>query len=264
MSYKTIQLESSPGLLKITLNRAEVRNAFNEQIIQELTDIFQKEVLEESVRVVLISGHGECFSAGADLNWMKKTAGYSYEQNLKDAEAFSAMLSSLNACPKTVIVAAHGAALGGGCGLISIADYALAVQDTLFGFTEGRLGLIPAVISPFVVNKIGMSHARSLFLTAIRFDAKKAYDIGLVHEVCASQEALQKRSGELVNELLKLSPHAQLKAKELLFTLSGLPAKKHLKKSAEFLAEIRAHPEAIEGVSSFLEKRYPKWLKNNG
>ena len=173
------------------------------------------------------------------------------------------MLALLNSCPKTVVVAAHGAALGGGMGLISIADYALASKDTLFGFTEARLGLIPAVISPFVIDKIGLSHARSLFLTAMRFDTKKAYDIGLIHEVCDSQQALQKRSEELLSELLKLSPHAELKAKELIFTLSALNTSRRLEKSAEFLAQVRSHPEAIEGVSAFLEKRHPKWLKYN-
>src|SRR5918993_849041 len=191
----------------VTLNRPEVRNAFNEQLIEEMTAWAQGAAADSSLRGVVISGTGPSFCAGADLNWMKKMAEYTQEENLRDARAAAAMFAAIDALPMPVIAQIHGAAVGGGAGLAAVADIAVAADDTTFGFTEVKLGLIPAVIAPYVLAKIGQSAARELFLTGRRFDAAYARDIGLIHFVVPASDLIGRVNGYLT-EIAQNGPEA--------------------------------------------------------
>jgi len=253
------------GVLGITLNRPQVRNAFDETLIAELTLVFSKIVKDEAVRLVTLNGEGPIFSAGGDLNWMKKSIELDYAGNLKDTTNLTHMFHLMNTCPKPLIGCIHGAAIGGGVGLTSVCDLVLATKDTVFSLSEVRLGIVPACIGPFVIQKIGSSHARALFLSAERFNAEKALQIGLIHEVCKDLTQLKTRTQEIVSNMLECGPKAQRAAKELVLSL-GIPEERaKLKNSHEYvadmLAKLRVSEEGQEGLKAFLEKRKPSWSK---
>src|SRR4051794_30680611 len=188
MRYRTLKVSrDSRGVLSVVLNRPDVRNAFNHEVIDDLAEAFGVEALEEEVRAVVLSGEGPSFCAGGDLNWMKKAVEFSYDENLQDTRKLAQMFATLNECPKPVIGAIHGAAIGGGVGLVSICDIVVASVDTQFSLSEVRLGIVPACIGPFVIAKIGASYARGLFMSAERFQSTKAKEIGLIHEVVSDQ-----------------------------------------------------------------------------
>ena len=189
MSYQFLSIERSGGVERVTLNRPDVRNAFNEHVIADLHAWAQRAQDDDGLRVVVFAGAGKVFSAGADAAWMAKMAGYSHEDNVRDARAAAEMFLAINSVPAIVIGRVHGAALGGGSGLAAVCDIVVAEEDAIFGFTETKLGILPAMISPYVLQKIGASAARDLFLTGRRFDARKAKEIGLVHEVVPARRA---------------------------------------------------------------------------
>lgn len=258
----TLRIERSGPRVDVVLDRPKVRNAFNEHVIRDLTEAFGALGADPAVRVVVIRGEGKVFSAGADLDWMRRMAGASREDNLRDAEGMAGMFRALGECPKYVIARIHGAALGGGTGLAAAADAAVAARDATFGFTEAKLGIVPAVISEWVLRKIGKGHARALFPTGERFDAETALRIGLVAEVAADDAALDAAVSRRASEALTAGPGAVAAAKRLLRereAWAGLPPAERDRRAAAFIADLRATPEAQEGMRAFLEKRKPGW-----
>jgi methylglutaconyl-CoA hydratase len=213
----------------------------------------------DSVRVVVLGGRGKVFSAGADLDWMKELAGFGREENLREARAMADLFFALATSPKPVVARVQGAALGGGVGLVAACDIAVAAEGTRFGFPEVRLGLVPAVISPYVLSKIGESAAREYFLTGERFEAEKAREIGLVRAVVPEPD-LDAAVEHRVEELLQAGPHAVAEAKALLRAVAGRGLDDVLHETAERIAAVRASPEGQEGLRAFLEKRKPDWV----
>ena len=253
------------GVLSIALNRPDVRNAFNDQVIRELHEVFGRLALEPKTRAVVIRGEGPAFCAGGDLNWMKKAIHFDHAENLRDTTELARMFALLNECPKPVIGLVHGAAIGGAVGLVSVCDIAIASTETQFSLSEVRLGIVPACIGPFVIAKIGPSHARGLFMSAERFDARKAQAIGLVHEVVDNPGALAAAAERVLGNVLQCGPNAMAHAKKLVLELSW-PEKRAahadvLGYVAGMLADLRVSAEGQEGVKAFLEKRKPGWLK---
>lgn len=246
---------------RVTLDRPDVRNAFDAALIGELRDTFDGFAREtpEALRVVVLAGAGPVFSAGADVEWMRGSIGLSQADNERDAAAMQAMFTAIDACPVPVVARVHGAALGGGMGLCAVADIVVASAETVFGFTEVRLGIIPSVISTFVLPKIGESHARALFTGGQRFDVDRALRIGLVHEVVADKAALDARVEELTKELLAAGPTAARAAKALIRELRTLDAEEAKRHVVRHIAQQRTSPEGQEGLMAFLEKRRPTW-----
>lgn len=244
----------------LTLNRPDVRNAFNEEMIAELSAWSEALRADADVRAVVIAGAGKSFSAGADIAWMAKTVDYSENDNLRDAMAASQMFSSINTLPFPVIGRVHGAAIGGGAGLAAVCDIVVASEETVFGFTEVKLGIVPAVISPFVIEKIGRSAARELFLTGARFSAARAREIGLVHAVVTEPELDDAVSG-FVMEGLTCGPEAIATAKALIATVSHAPLDQVAGVTAGAIARRRVSDEGQEGLRAFLEKRRPRWIR---
>ena len=242
----------------LTLNRPDVRNAFNEDVIAELTAWAAAAHADGALRVVVIAGAGKTFSAGADVQWMAKTVGYTQEENLRDAAAASAMFASIDALPVPVVGRVQGAALGGGAGLAAVCDIVVAEDSAVFGFTEVKLGILPAVISPFSLAKIGRSAARELFLTGARFSAARAREIGLVHAVVPASE-LDAAVDGYVREILTAAPEAIAAAKALIREVWGRPLDEARPITAQAIASRRVSAEGQEGLRAFLEKRKPTW-----
>jgi len=266
MIYQTLAL-SSPvdGILEISLNRPDIRNAFNQAMIDELARVFRNEASASSVRAVILRGSGQVFCAGGDLNWMKRSIELDYEANLEDTLALTRMFALMNEFSKPLIGVIHGAAIGGGVGLVSVCDLVLAEKDTVFSLSEVRLGVVPACIGPFVTAKIGASHARALFVSAERFKAGRAKEIGLIHEVYDSKAELDSAAEALARNLLECAPTALSVAKRLVLDLTWPERRARMPDCIEYvaktLAELRVGPEAQEGISAFLGKRKPGWIK---
>ncbi len=258
MSYQFLTVERNGGVERVTLNRPDVRNAFNEHVIADLHAWATRAQTDDSLRVVVFAGAGKVFSAGADAAWMAKMAGYSHEDNVRDARAAAGMFLAINTVPAIVIGRVHGAALGGGSGLAAVCDIVVAEEDAIFGFTETKLGIVPAMISPYVLQKIGASAARDLFLTGRRFDARKAKEIGLVHEVVPALE-LDAAVDRFVSEALSASPTAVARAKRLIQQVLGKPPAEVMDVTAEAIAAQRVSPEGQDGLKAFLEKGTPAW-----
>jgi len=258
MTNLAIERQGPVGL--VTLNRPERHNAFDDVLIAELTEVFRSMEAEDGVRLVVLSGAGKSFSAGADLNWMKRMAGFSLDENRRDAMGLAALMRTIAHFRKPTVARVHGAAYGGGVGLVACCDIAIATQSATFSLSEAKLGLIPAVVSPYVVAAIGERHSRRYFLTSERFDAAEAYRIGLVHDLAASEADLDEKIGEVVDALLLCGPVAQMEAKALIRAVAGRPVTSELiQDTAERIAKVRASPEGREGVTAFLDKRKPSW-----
>ena len=260
MSYQTIQLSIEHGAATVTLNRPEVRNAFNENVIEELNQVFQELAQMDTVRAIVLAGNGPAFCAGGDLNWMKKVAAYTADENLADAEQMADMLYQIYSCTKPVIAKIHGDCYAGGMGLAAVCDIAVAVDTANFCLSEVKLGLVPATISPYVIKAMGPNAARRYFLTAERFSAQEAHRIGFVHEAVPADQ-LDATVDRIVKAILGNGPNAVMAAKWLVEDVSGAEIDEELLAyTAECIAEIRNTDEAREGVASFLEKRKPNWL----
>lgn len=254
----------SRGVFTVELNRPDIRNAFNEQMLDDLIDAFGKDAARPEVRVVVLRGAGAVFSAGGDLSWMKKSVEKSLEQNLEETRKVTRVFKTINELQKPVIGLIQGAALGGGVGLVSVCDIAIAADDAVFSLSEVRLGIVPACIGPFVVSKIGASHARALFISAERFRAQRALEIGLVHAVVAERE-LQGECDRMLENMLQCGPKAMGIAKTLVLDLAW-PERRQAKGDpfemvSRCLAEVRVSPEGQEGLKAFLEKRKPSWIR---
>jgi methylglutaconyl-CoA hydratase len=249
------------AVLRVTLTRPEVHNAFNADLIGELRQTFRR--LEDEppdrLRAVVLAGDGPSFCAGADVSWMRASLGLSREQNEQDAMVMAEMFDAIDRCPVPLIARIHGAALGGGMGLCAVSDLVLAEAGAKFGFTETRLGILPSVISPFVIAKIGETHARALFPGGRRFDATRALRIGLVHEVVEGIEALDAAVEVALGDILAAGPTAARAAKAIIREVRGLPHESTRWHTARRIAGQRTSPEGQEGLRAFLEKRPPAW-----
>ena len=258
---QAIILERQGPVGLVTLNRPERHNAFDDVLIAELTEVLRSVEAEDAIRVVVLSGSGRSFSAGADLNWMKRMAGYSKDENVRDAMGLGALMRTLAFLRKPTIARVQGAAYGGGVGLVACCDMAVALHTATFSLSEVKLGLIPAVISPYVVSAIGARAAKRYFLTGERFEAAEAWRLGLVHEMATSEGDLDEKVGTLVDLLLEASPAAQREAKDLIRAVADRPITSEvIQDTAERIARVRSSPEGREGVAAFLEKRKPSWI----
>ena len=250
----------SPQVAEVWLNRPEVRNAFNDGVIAELTATFAALSAEDGLRVVVLGGHGKAFCAGADLNWMRAMAGYDWEQNRADAQKLADMLWTLDQCPVPIVGRVHGDCYAGGMGLASVCDVLVASDNVTFCLSEARLGLLPATIAPYVVRAMGAQAARRWFTTAERFSAAQARDMGMVHELCPADE-IDARVAAIVATLVANGPAAVRACKQLVRDVAGQPITESLRaETARRIADIRASDEGREGVASFLGKRSPAWL----
>jgi methylglutaconyl-CoA hydratase len=254
-----LAVERDGAVARVWLDRPERRNAFDAGLIEAVGDAFTSLAADEALRAVVLAGRGRSFCAGADLEWMRSAGELAREQNMADAERAAAMFAAVDSCPVPVIARVHGAALGGGTGLACCCDIVLAREDARFGFTEVRLGLVPATISPFALTRIGRAQARALFLTGELFDAAHALRIGLVHEVHADDEALDGAVERVLAAILRGGPQAVRAAKALIAALrDGDPAPQSAS-AAGLIAERRASAEGREGIAAFLERRDPDW-----
>jgi methylglutaconyl-CoA hydratase len=260
MNYETLELQHSERVATVWLKRPDMRNAFNETMIAELSAAFHALGADDNVRAIVLAARGPAFCAGADLNWMKKMAGYTREENRADAGQLAAMLLDIYSCPKPVVAKVQGDCYAGGMGLVAACDIAIASELANFCLSEVKLGLIPATISPYVIRAMGQSAARRYFVTAERFPAREAHRIGFVHEAVQA-EALDATVDEIVKALVANSPNAVMEAKRLVHDVGGMPLTQALiADTAERIADIRASDEGREGVRSFLEKRKPGWV----
>jgi methylglutaconyl-CoA hydratase len=277
MNYQTIDIERQDSVARVILNRPDMRNAFDEVMIAELTQAFHGLGADDSVRVIVLAAHGPVFCAGADLHWMKKMATFTHDENRADAAKLAEMLRVIYECPKPVIAKVQGDCFAGGMGLVAVCDMAVAAEQASFCLSEVKIGLIPATISPYVINAMGHNAARRYFLTAEKFSAQEALRIGFVHQVVsnnvletiegiatviATPDPLSAAVDELAKALLLASPNAVQEAKRLVRDVAGMPLTDALvADTVERIAAIRASDEGREGVQSFLDKRKPGWQK---
>jgi methylglutaconyl-CoA hydratase len=261
MAYRFLESRRKGAVERLTINRPEVRNAFNERVIAELTawaEATRAAAARGDVRVAIVAGAGKMFCAGADIAWMAKTVAYTEEENVGDATAMSRMFATIDELPLPIVGRIHGAALGGGAGLAAVCDIVVCSDETVFGFTETKLGILPAVISPFALAKIGRSAARELFLTGARFSAARAHEIGLVHKVVPAAE-LDAAVDACVAELLTAGPEAIAAAKALIRNIWPRSVEDAAAITAAAIASRRVSAEGQEGLRAFLEKRRPTW-----
>jgi methylglutaconyl-CoA hydratase len=259
--FNTILYERCDQVVWVTFNRPEVHNAFNVELIEEMTEAVHRVKDDGAVRIVVLTGKGKSFCAGADLNWLREIIGYSFKQNLEESRALADVLHQLYELPKPTIAMVNGAAIGGGTGFLSACDMAVASEEAQFGLSEVKIGLVPAAISPYVIRKIGESKAREYFLTGKRILAPRAQEIGLVNEV-VPLEKLRESVDLLIKNLLTSGPEAMASCKELIKRTSHAQIKDVKEFTANMIASLRVSEEGQEGMASFLEKRKPKWIKN--
>ena len=254
-----LEITKARGVARVTLNRPELRNAFDDVLIGKLQAAFRELAADKAVRVVVLAGNGPAFCAGADLNWMKRMAGYGYDENLADARALAEMLAALDRLPKPTIARVHGPVFAGGTGLVAACDIAIGTPEAKYCLSEAKLGLSPATISPYVMRAMGERNARRYFLTAEVFGAEEAYRIGMLSMLVPGNE-LDATISALLDHLLAGGPEAHAKIKDLMRTVAGRrPDDALVAETAKRIAEIRGTPEGKEGIASFLEKRKPAW-----
>ncbi len=261
MDFARLTVRRDRHIAYVTLDRPGVRNAFDAETIADVSAAFEALGADADIRAIVLAGAGRVFCGGADVTWMRASLDLSADANRDDARAMSRMFRVIDRSPKLVIARVHGAALGGGAGLVAVCDIALASIDTVFGFTETKLGILPAVISPFVLAKIGASHARALALTGERFDATRALAIGLVHEVVASSDALDAAISRILGELASASPTAVANTKALFARVRESDYDATLDITAYAIAAQRTSAEGQDGLRAFLEKRSPAWAR---
>ena len=255
----TLDIQRQGAVARVWLNRPDVRNAFNDAVIAELTAAFRALGADASLRAVVLGGHGKAFCAGGDLNWMRAMADYSWEQNRADAQALADMLYTLHTCPLPVVGRVHGDCYAGGVGLAAVCDVLVAADGMHFCLSEARLGLLPATIGPYVVRALGEQASRRYFISAERFSAAEAHRLGFVHEL-ATPETIDAKVDAIVQTLVANGPEAVKASKKLVQDLAGQPLTPELRAdTARRIADIRASDEGREGVQSFLHKRAPRW-----
>lgn len=259
--YTSILTEVDGPVGMLTLNKPERHNAFDETLVAEITAGLRELERDARVRVVVLSATGRSFCAGADINWMKRAAAYTPEENLRDARNLATLLATLNELSKPTVARIQGPAYGGGVGLVAACDIAVATFDAQFALTEVKLGIIPAILSPYVIAAIGERYARRYMLGAERFSASEAYRIGLLHEIVPDEAGLDQAVGEIVDALLRNGPQAQAECKALIRVVAGQPIDAAtIEETAQRITRVRAGAEGREGLAAFLEKRPPAWL----
>ena len=261
-SYELIDVRREDCIDYVTLNRPEIRNAVNDAVIEELTRWADAAAKDPQLRMAVLAGAGKTFCTGADLSWMSRTIDYDHEANIHDAWALAQLFARLETLPVPLVGRVHGAALGGGVGLVAVCDIAVATEDTVFGFTEVKLGIVPAVISPYAVAKVGSSAARHLFLTGERFSARRAYHLGLVH-VITTPDGLDAGVARVLQELRTAGPRAMTAAKTLIASVVNRPPSAVTELTVDTIAELRVTAEAQEGMRAFLDKRPPSWVEDD-
>jgi methylglutaconyl-CoA hydratase len=256
----TLDIQRSGSIAKVFLNRPDVRNAFNDAVISELTSTFQVLASDTNLRAIVLGAHGKAFCAGADLSWMQTMAGYSWKQNQADAQALADMLWTIYSCPVPVVGRIQGDCYAGGLGLAAVCDVLIASASAHFCLSEAKLGLLPATISPYVIRALGEQASRRYFVTAERFSATQAQALGFVHEVCDGDDALNAKVDEIVAAIMANGPMAVRACKKLVQDMADQPITDTLRAdTARRIADIRAGDEGREGVQSFLQKRKPSW-----
>jgi methylglutaconyl-CoA hydratase len=258
MNTSRVIAESAGPIVTLTLHRPEVHNAFDEAMIADLTDALHRQSADAGVRVIVLTGAGASFCAGADLDWMRRVARYSREENVEDARKLQGLFAAIAESPKVTIARVNGAALGGGAGVVAACDIAIAVDSAKIGFTEVRLGLAPAVISPYVLRKIGYGAASALFLTGDRITASEALQIGLLNRVVPPSE-MDQAVDKVAGSVLQASSHAIAETKRLLRDVAHCPASESAERTVSCIADLRASEEGREGIRAFLEKRRPSY-----
>jgi methylglutaconyl-CoA hydratase len=260
-SYKTLNIEIRKRVARITLSRPDVRNAFNNVMISELAEVFQEINSRDDLRVVVLTGDGTTFCAGADLHWMRDVLDYTYEENLKDSKNLADMFHLMFTCPLPTIARVNGAAIGGGCGLVAVCDIVIASEKAVFSLSEVKLGLVPACISPYIIRRMGDKNCREYFLTGERLTAEKARAAGLVNEV-VPENKLDEAVDLRVRQLLSSGPKALSWCKQLLLNTPSMPESKVGDYTAEVIAKLRMGDEGQEGMKAFFEKRKPRWYED--
>src|SRR2546422_2531183 len=255
-----LNIDIEKNVAFVTLDRPDVHNAFNDELIKQVTDAFTELGQRDEIRIIVFRANGKSFCAGADLKWMKRMVQYSHEENLADARAMGRMFLAIAKCPKPVIARVHGAALGGGAGLVAASDIGIAIESVQFGFTEVKLGIIPAIISPFVVARIGPGRAREFFITGERFLAPVAKSMGLIQHVVSHEPALDALIDSKISQILTSAPGAIAAAKELVFGVAARNLESSLEFAAERIALARAGAEGQAGMRAFLERQKPPWI----
>lgn len=258
--YTTLLVEERDGVLDVTLNRPDVHNAFNDELIAEAIDLFRG-AGRRQVRAVVLRGSGSNFCAGADLNWMSRMVGYTRDENVRDASNLAQMFASINECPLPVIGRIQGAAIGGGVGLVAVCDIVIATADAKFGLSEVKLGILPAVISPYVVAKIGATHARALFLTGERFDVDRAMRIGLVHRVGENGAAVDRVVTDTIAQIKTSGPEAVRECKKLIEHVASHDLNDAVPYTIEAISSRRVSKEGQDGMQAFLKKEKPPWAQ---
>ncbi|MCP4148109.1 MAG: enoyl-CoA hydratase/isomerase family protein [bacterium] len=259
-NYETIKYEIKEGIITIWLNRPQVHNAFNDTMLAEMVDILQEVDESDKIRVVIITGEGKSFSAGADLNWMKKMVDYTYEENLEDSTMISKVFYKIYTLKKPVISAINGATIGGGMGFVGASDLVIASEKAKFSLSEVKIGVVPACISPYLIKRAGEGVLKELFITGMRFGADKALDIKLINYKVAHDELLS-FAMEKAKQLCKCGPNAIAVCKQLFVDVPEMSLKAAYDHTTEVIARLRVSGEAQEGMKAFLEKRTPKWQK---
>ena len=261
MNYRTLLVEESGDALFVTLDRPEVHNAFNDELIAEAIDLFTSVIPKSSARAVVLRSGGANFCAGADLNWMSRMVAYTRDENIRDSSSLAKMFAIMDECPLPLVGRIQGSAIGGGVGLVAVCDIAIASRDAKFGLSEVKLGILPAVISPYVIAKIGRSHARALFLTGERFDAERALRIGLVHKLVDDAAALDGAIADVLSQLATSGPEAVRAAKQLVAHVASHEFEDSIPYTIEAIATRRVSEEGQQGMKAFLEKKKAPWIK---
>ena len=260
MTFKTIKYEKDNQIGRVIFNRPEIHNAFNATLIDEMSELFNELAKDDSLRVIVLTGEGKSFCAGADLNWMKRVTTQSFEENLKESNDLASLFNKIYNFHCPVIGSINGAAIGGGVGFVAVCDIAIAAETARFSFSEVKIGLVPACIGPYVINKIGEGKAREYFITGERMKGKKAYKIGLVND-CVEDDQLDETINKLIGVIKTSGPEAVAVAKQLCSSVPKMSPEEYKPFTAEMIAKLRVSDEGQEGMNAFLEKRKPKWSK---
>lgn len=262
MSYQTVEFSVDGRIANVTFNRPEIHNAFNGTVIEEMSDIFAKIKANDDIRVVLLTGKGKSFCAGADLNWMRGVIKQSFDENLAESNALADLFYSIYTCKRPVIGRINGAAIGGGTGFVAVCDIAIAARSAKFSFSEVKIGVVPACIGPYVVKKMGEGKARELFITGERMNGDRAYEVGLVNRV-VDDDQLDAEVDDLIRSVLTSGPEAVAMAKRLVSEVPGMTPEQFKPYTAEMIARLRVSDEGQEGMDAFLNKRKPKWVTDS-
>jgi methylglutaconyl-CoA hydratase len=260
MDFTTLKYEKTDNIAHVIFNRPEIHNAFNATVISEMSAVFYQIAKDDALRAVVLTGAGKSFCAGADLNWMKAVKEQGYETNLNESNSLADLFYQIFTCKLPVIGRINGAAIGGGTGFVAICDIAIAAKSAVFSFSEVKIGLVPAVIAPYVIKKLGEGCTRELYLTGERMNAERALQVGLVNRV-VEDELLDTSVKELLDSILSSGPHAVAMAKKLINEVSSMTPEEFRPYTAEIIARLRVSEEGQEGMDAFLNKRKPKWAK---